>query len=215
MWFYLIGWPALMIDFNWNSCTKQIFFLTAIAILLSIHLFFFIFVFLFCFLIAKYWMIYKKLSALECWSYSPIQICKEKNGKWQSILNKKDEFYLRFQEKWEQWAISLANKIPSNDRDIARVDRFELKWMQEVEGKIDKTKVTCVQNETFILPGRELIKLEFTFFIVAHISGSPSSSSRAPSACLTFATGAVSWRNSLLASPNLLLSTHLYLDFNQ
>ena len=26
------------------------------------------------------------------------------------------------------------------------------------------TKVTCVQNETFILPGRELIKLEFTFF---------------------------------------------------
>ena len=69
--------------------------------------------------------------------------------------------------------------------------------------------MTCVQNETFILPGRELIKLEFTFFIVAHISGSPSSSSRAPSACLTFATGAVSWRNSLLASPNLLLSTHL------
>ena len=54
---------------------------------------------------------------------------KKKNGKWQSILNKKDEFYLRFQEKWEQWAISLANKIPSNDRDIARVDRFESKGM--------------------------------------------------------------------------------------
>merc|ERR1712037_231445 len=28
------------------------------------------------------------------------------------------------QDKWEQWAISLANKIPSNDRDIARVDRY-------------------------------------------------------------------------------------------
>jgi len=29
-------------------------------------------------------------------------------------------------DKWEQWAISLANKIPSNDRDIARVDRIAL-----------------------------------------------------------------------------------------
>ena len=153
------------------------------------------------------------------WNVGHTHPSKYANKKWKLAINfnrkKKDQFYLRFQEKWEQWAISLANKIPSNDRDIARVDRFELKWMQEVEGKIDRTKVTCVQNETFILPGRELIKLEFTFFIVAHISGSPSSSSRAPSACLTFVTGAVSWRNSLLASPNLLLSTHLYLDFNQ
>ena len=51
--------------------------------------------------------------------------------KWKMTINlkrkKNDQFYLRFQEKWEQWAISLANKIPSNDRDIARVDRFELK----------------------------------------------------------------------------------------
>lgn len=55
---------------------------------------FFIFVFLFCFLIAKYWMIYKKLSALECWSYSPIQICKEK--KWKMAINLKQKRWILF-----------------------------------------------------------------------------------------------------------------------
>ena len=89
VWFYLIGWPALRIDFNWNSCTKQIFFLTAIAILLSIHLFF-----LFSFFCFVSWLqnIGWFTKSYLLWNVGHTHWSKyanKKNGKLQSILNVK------------------------------------------------------------------------------------------------------------------------------
>lgn len=84
MWFYLIGWPALRIDFNWNSCTKQIFFLLPLQS--NWQYIFFIFDFLLCFSTAKYWMIYKKAICFGMWDILTRPNMQIKNGNWQSIL---------------------------------------------------------------------------------------------------------------------------------